>query len=199
MKGLNHDTNYGVSTNLPSVVLVGGKLLISNRREHGAGNRRICISEDCFSFAKKKKRNSERRKQSMKDIHVFFAGLSSEEKLHGVKYIIESFVGCIRNVTLSSGKSASDLLPITPLVATKHENVNEGCDNKCYSRHQNLCFYGSRCINHYNDISCDCFGLKYEGEHCDIYSKFLIFFIKFAITYKNKIIDKQCFTRKIEE
>lgn len=26
LKGLNHDTNYGVSTNLPSVVLVGGKL-----------------------------------------------------------------------------------------------------------------------------------------------------------------------------
>lgn len=25
LKGLNHDTNYGVSINLPSVVLVGGK------------------------------------------------------------------------------------------------------------------------------------------------------------------------------
>lgn len=25
LKGLNHDTNYGVSVNLPSVVLVGGK------------------------------------------------------------------------------------------------------------------------------------------------------------------------------
>ncbi|XP_049315176.1 axotactin isoform X4 [Bactrocera dorsalis] len=119
LKGLNHDTNYGVSTNLPSVVLVGG--------------------------------------------------LSSEEKLHGVKYIIESFVGCIRNVVLSSGKAASDLLPIAPLVATKHENVNEGCSDKCYSRH-NLCFVGSRCINHYYDISCDCFGTPYEGEHCDIYT-----------------------------
>lgn len=27
LKGLNHDTNYGVSTNLPSVVLVGGKCI----------------------------------------------------------------------------------------------------------------------------------------------------------------------------
>lgn len=98
------------------------------------------------------------------------AGLSSEEKLHGVKYIIESFVGCIRNVILSSGKAASDLLPITPLIATKHENVNEGCPDKCDSRH-NLCFIGSRCINHYSGISCDCFGTPYEGEHCDIYSK----------------------------
>ncbi|XP_075160242.1 axotactin isoform X2 [Haematobia irritans] len=123
LKGLNHDTNYGVSTNLPSVVLVGG--------------------------------------------------LSSEEKLHGVKYIIESFVGCIRNVTLSSGKAASDLLPISPLVATKHENVNEGCADKCHSRH-NLCFVGSRCINHYYDISCDCFGSHYEGEHCDIYTATII-------------------------
>ncbi|TMW48106.1 hypothetical protein DOY81_006814 [Sarcophaga bullata] len=119
LKGLNHDTNYGVSTNLPSVVLVGG--------------------------------------------------LSSEEKLHGVKYIIESFVGCIRNVILYSGKAASDLLPITPLIATKHENVNEGCSDKCHSRH-NLCFVGSKCINHYYDISCDCFGSHYEGEHCDIYT-----------------------------
>ncbi|XP_052893311.1 axotactin [Anopheles moucheti] len=119
LKGLNHETNYGVSINLMSVVLVGG--------------------------------------------------LSSEEKLHGVKYIIESFVGCIRNVVLSSGKAASDLLPITPLIATKHENVKEGCRNKCHSR-QNLCFTGSRCINHYYDISCDCFGTRYEGEHCDIYT-----------------------------
>lgn len=97
-------------------------------------------------------------------------GLSSEEKLHGIKYIIESFVGCIRNVILSSGKAASDLLPISPLVATKHENVREGCLNKCYTR-ESLCFVGSKCINHYHDISCDCFGTKYEGEQCDIYSK----------------------------
>ncbi|XP_017127336.1 uncharacterized protein LOC108146046 isoform X1 [Drosophila elegans] len=123
LKGLNHEYNYGVSTNLPSVVLVGG--------------------------------------------------LSSEEKLHGVKYITESFVGCIRNVVLSSGKAASDLLPITPLVATKHENVNEGCSDMCESRH-NLCFVGSRCINHYGGISCDCFGTHYEGEHCDIYTATII-------------------------
>lgn len=106
-------------------------------------------------------------------VHVHISGLSSEEKLHGVKYIIESFVGCIRNVVLSSGKAASDLLPITPLIATKHENVNEGCTNKCHTR-QNLCFVGSRCINHYYDVSCDCFGTHYEGEQCDIYSKYLI-------------------------
>lgn len=97
-------------------------------------------------------------------------GLSSEEKLHGVKYIIESFVGCIRNVVLSSGKAASDLLPITPLIATKHENVYEGCLNKCHQR-ENLCFIGSKCINHYHEITCDCFGTKYEGEQCDIYSE----------------------------
>lgn len=98
-------------------------------------------------------------------------GLSSEEKLHGVKYIIESFVGCIRNIVLSSGKAASDLLPITPLVATKHENVYEGCLNKCHQR-ENLCFIGSKCINHYHQITCDCFGTKYEGEQCDIYSEY---------------------------
>lgn len=36
---------------------------------------------------------------------------------------------------------------------------------------ENLCFVGSRCINHYYDISCNCFGTHYEGEQCDIYSK----------------------------
>lgn len=101
---------------------------------------------------------------------IFSLGLSSEEKLHGVKYIIESFVGCIKDVILSTGKSASDLLPITPLIATKHENVQEGCVNKC-NTYENLCFKGSRCINHYNMLTCDCFGTLYEGEFCDIYSK----------------------------
>lgn len=58
------------------------------------------------------------------------SGLSPEEKLHGVKYIIESFVGCIKDMVLSAGKAASDLLPIEPLIATKHDNVQEGCINK---------------------------------------------------------------------
>lgn len=99
------------------------------------------------------------------------SGLSSEEKLHGVKYIIDSFVGCIRNVVLSSGKAASDLLPIQPLIATKHENVKEGCLNQCHTMN-NLCFVGSRCVNHYREIRCNCFGTHYEGEQCDIYSEF---------------------------
>ena len=60
----------------------------------------------------------------------YFTGLSPEEKLHGVKYIIESFVGCIKDMVLSAGKAASDLLPIKPLIATKHDNVQEGCINK---------------------------------------------------------------------
>ncbi|XP_076275482.1 axotactin isoform X2 [Rhynchophorus ferrugineus] len=100
---------------------------------------------------------------------ILIGGLSSEERLHGVKYIIESFVGCIRDVVLSTGKSASDLLQISPLIATKHENVQEGCINKCASN-DNLCFKGSRCVNHYYAITCDCFGTNYEGEFCDIYT-----------------------------
>jgi hypothetical protein len=47
-----------------------------------------------------------------------------------VKYIIESFVGCIKQMVLKAGKAASDLLPINPLIATKHENVVEGCIDK---------------------------------------------------------------------
>ncbi|XP_018305268.1 uncharacterized protein axo isoform X3 [Mycetomoellerius zeteki] len=100
---------------------------------------------------------------------VLIGGLSSEERLHGVKYIIESFVGCIKDMVLSSGKSASDLLPIRPLIATKHENVKEGCIDKCRTR-ENLCFVPDQCVNHYNSLTCDCFGTNYEGERCDVYT-----------------------------
>uniref|UniRef100_A0A1B6DJE8 Laminin G domain-containing protein n=1 Tax=Clastoptera arizonana TaxID=38151 RepID=A0A1B6DJE8_9HEMI len=106
---------------------------------------------------------------------VLIGGLSPEEKLHGVKYIIESFVGCIKDVVLSAGKAASDLLPIKPLVATKHQEVQEGCIDKCHTR-ENFCFEGSRCINHYNELSCDCFGTCYEGELCDIYTATILTF-----------------------
>ncbi|KAL4713118.1 hypothetical protein ACJJTC_004504 [Scirpophaga incertulas] len=119
LKGLSFDTNYGITDNLTSVILIGG--------------------------------------------------LSSEEKLHGVKYIIESFVGCISDMVLSSGKAASDLLPIVPLIATKHENVKEGCIDKCKTM-ENLCFEGSRCINEYNGYRCDCFGTLYEEQLCDVYT-----------------------------
>lgn len=119
LKGLSFDTNYGITDNLTSVILIGG--------------------------------------------------LSSEEKLHGVKYIIESFVGCISDMVLSSGKAASDLLPIVPLIATKHENVKEGCIDKCRTT-ENLCFEGSRCVNEYNGYRCDCFGTLYEEQLCDVYT-----------------------------
>ncbi|XP_050531839.1 axotactin isoform X2 [Daktulosphaira vitifoliae] len=119
IQGLHMGSNYGISTDLTSVVLIGG--------------------------------------------------LSPEEKLHGVKYIIESFVGCIKEMVLSAGKAASDLLPIKPLIATKHDNVQEGCIDKCQTE-DNICFKGSLCINHYNQLSCDCFGTLYEGEYCDIYA-----------------------------
>lgn len=60
----------------------------------------------------------------------YCTGLSPEEKLHGVKYIIESFVGCIKNMILRAGKSDRDLKAIQPLIATKHDNVLEGCIDK---------------------------------------------------------------------
>lgn len=131
---------------------------------------------------------------------IIHLGLSPEEKLHGVKYIIESFVGCIKEMVLSAGKAASDLLPIKPLIATKHDNVQEGCIDKygLFSNHlrvrkcilitlntnsrckteDNICFKGSLCINHYNQLSCDCFGTLYEGEYCDIYGITFIYSFK---------------------
>ncbi|XP_046397067.1 contactin-associated protein-like 2 isoform X2 [Ischnura elegans] len=104
---------------------------------------------------------------------VLIGGLSPEERLHGVKYIIESFVGCIKDVVLKSGTATNKLSAIKPLIATKHENVREGCVNKCRTR-ENLCFVGSLCINHYNALTCDCFGTFYEGERCDIYTSTML-------------------------
>lgn len=43
-------------------------------------------------------------------------------------------------------------------------NSNSRCKTE-----DNICFKGSLCINHYNQLSCDCFGTLYEGEYCDIY------------------------------
>lgn len=112
LKVLERVVNYGVSEELASVVLIGGEKIICE-----------IIQQFLRVF-----------------ILSVLSGLSSEERLHGVKYIIESFVGCIRDMVLSSGKSASDLLPIRPLIATKHENVKEGCIDKyvCLFRRQNL-------------------------------------------------------------
>lgn len=107
LKVLERIVNYGVSDELASVVLIGGEGSLFSRDP---------LQMEIFSH-----------------IYHFISaltGLSSEERLHGVKYIIESFVGCIRDMVLSSGKSASDLLPIRPLIATKHENVKEGCIDK---------------------------------------------------------------------
>lgn len=106
LKVLERVVNYGVSEDLASVVLIGGE-----KDRFAKGRSKIVIH--IFTV-----------------FSPFMTGLSSEERLHGVKYIIESFVGCIRDMVLSSGKSASDLLPIHPLIATKHENVKEGCIDK---------------------------------------------------------------------
>ncbi|XP_059474027.1 axotactin isoform X2 [Neocloeon triangulifer] len=97
-----------------------------------------------------------------------YSGLSPEERLHGVKYIIGSFVGCIKDISLISGEDPAYMEPVTPLVANKHDHVMHGCQDKCRTKH-NLCFEGSSCVNHYSHYTCDCFGTPYEGEHCDIY------------------------------
>lgn len=111
LKVLERIVNYGVSEELASVVLIGGE----PSYEKSLSPRRIFFFLHLYRF------------------NFVSTGLSSEERLHGVKYIIESFVGCIRDMVLSSGKSASDLLPIRPLIATKHENVKEGCIDKYVS------------------------------------------------------------------
>lgn len=110
LKVLERIVNYGVSEELASVVLIGGESFFERLLSYAGKDFLFFLHLYHFIFV--------------------LTGLSSEERLHGVKYIIESFVGCIRDMVLSSGKSASDLLPIRPLIATKHENVKEGCIDK---------------------------------------------------------------------
>jgi len=66
------------------------------------------------------------------NIHITtrLAGLSPEERLHGVKYIIGSFVGCIKDISLMSGEDPAYLQAVTPLVANKHDHVTHGCQDK---------------------------------------------------------------------
>ncbi|KAL6267296.1 hypothetical protein P5V15_000371 [Pogonomyrmex californicus] len=99
-----HYVNYGVSEVLTSVVFVGGEQNLFLY---------IKISS-CFYYF----------------ISILLLGLNSEERLYGIKYIPESFVGCIRDIVLRSGESANDLLPIQPLIVNKHESVKKGCIDK---------------------------------------------------------------------
>ena len=69
------------------------------------------------------------------------------------------FIGCMADVEFFSGNTPLD----TPLY--DKTDVELGCTSQCDT--DNPCIHGGQCINHYTHTTCDCFGTRYEGKHCD--------------------------------
>lgn len=63
--------------------------------------------------------------------HIFFffftVGMNWAQDEVESSYLFEHFVGCLRNVQLKSG---SDLSIVTPLKASAHRDIVEGCVDK---------------------------------------------------------------------
>ncbi|XP_046452961.1 uncharacterized protein LOC124200702 isoform X3 [Daphnia pulex] len=94
---------------------------------------------------------------------LFIGGMNWAQDEVESSYLFEHFVGCLRNVQLKSG---SDLSIVTPLKASAHRDIVEGCVDKCKAG-ENRCRNGGKCLNRYHSTACDCFGTKYEGDSCD--------------------------------
>jgi hypothetical protein len=77
----------------------------------------------------------------------------------------------MKKVILETSPLKSGALePITPLVSSTYQNVNEYCNNPCWARDLS-CSRDSRCVNHYDHVECDCFDAKFKGKTCKDASK----------------------------
>ncbi|XP_036355728.1 contactin-associated protein-like 4 [Octopus sinensis] len=72
-----------------------------------------------------------------------------------------SFIGCLKDLMYEN--SDGDYIHV-PIEAS--QNVTEGCHHQC-DEEENPCQHNSTCINHYDHVTCECFGTDYEGELCE--------------------------------
>ncbi|XP_060074031.1 axotactin-like isoform X2 [Ylistrum balloti] len=67
---------------------------------------------------------------------------------------LDQFVGCLRDLVFKGEEVRPE----------KTHRVKAGCIDLCVTN--NLCVKGTRCINQYNNMHCDCFGSDNEGQYC---------------------------------
>ncbi|KAL5016977.1 hypothetical protein ScPMuIL_006566 [Solemya velum] len=70
------------------------------------------------------------------------------------------FIGCMRNLRYQRPDDLFSEVPIHTMKA-----VLPGCSNKC--QEDNLCENGAECVNKYSEVTCNCYGTEFEGEHCE--------------------------------
>lgn len=96
---------------------------------------------------------------------IFIGGLKPSKELD-ISYLVKTFVGCVRNVTLETFPvNSGPLVALQNLTATNHSGVEEGCVSKCWEPTVK-CSRDSKCINYYDHVECDCFTAKFKGEKC---------------------------------
>lgn len=69
---------------------------------------------------------------------------------------LDQFVGCLRHPIFGGQEVTPD----------ETYRVKPGCVDLCVT--ENFCVKGTRCINQYTDMLCDCFGSDNEGKYCNI-------------------------------
>uniref|UniRef100_A0A0L8FVR8 EGF-like domain-containing protein n=2 Tax=Octopus bimaculoides TaxID=37653 RepID=A0A0L8FVR8_OCTBM len=72
-----------------------------------------------------------------------------------------SFIGCLKDLMYENSDGDYIHVPIET-----SQNVTEGCHHQC-DEEENPCQHNSTCINHYDHVTCECFGTDYEGELCE--------------------------------
>ncbi|KAJ8305373.1 hypothetical protein KUTeg_015918 [Tegillarca granosa] len=72
------------------------------------------------------------------------------------------FIGCLKDIYLLEKNNNKTLLREDSNIEIT--GVSPGCQNRCET--DNPCHKGTKCVNLYKDIVCDCFGSDHEGKNC---------------------------------
>ncbi|XP_021379816.1 contactin-associated protein-like 2 isoform X2 [Mizuhopecten yessoensis] len=74
---------------------------------------------------------------------------------YGSGVSLDQFVGCLRDLIFGREEVRPE----------ETHRVKAGCVDLCVTH--NKCAQGTRCINQYTDMHCDCFGSDNEGKYCN--------------------------------
>lgn len=86
-------------------------------------------------------------------------GLDPNNYATNQKFNYVRFIGCLGNIQFSHSGS-----PLSPIEVLMENQLLHGYVDQCTLK--NPCLYNGKCINHYTDASCDCFGTGHEDKIC---------------------------------